>query len=1050
MAAHPALNISGDAERRMMTILFCDLVGSTPISEELDPEDLRDLLSAYRKVCGAVVERMGGSVTKLVGDGLDAHFGYPIDYEDSAQRAVRAALEIVAAVPSLKRDFPQLSVPIEARIGINTGLVVVGDVGAGALREQQSVIGDTPNVAARLQGVAAPGQVVIGEPTHRLVGQEFVFEDLGKRELKGVAEPMNCYRVLAEATDLVRRQAKDAVGYTRLIGRDGEVAILKQNWKRAVGGDGQTVLLTGEAGIGKSRVVESLETEILGDPNVAEVRLYAASVHVHTAFRPIIREIIRLAKFASTDTTDDQLDKLEAMADAHGLDRAEIVPPMAATLNVDLSGRYRGFADPSMIKTRFMAAFAKLIDAVAGDKSLLMIVEDLHWADPSTLEFLDQWVTEVADRRCLLLMTFRPTFETRWRDESHLSTLNLNRLSRVESREVIDLVAKKPLPEEVASTIVQRTDGVPLFIEELTKMVIESGLMADTGDEYVLTGPLPPLAIPDSLQNSLMARLDRLSSVKEVAQIAAAIGRRFGHQLLAAVTQTSEPELEKAMNQLVDAELLQRHGFRPHVEYEFKHALVQDAAYGSMLKSTRQRVHARIGEALAVDPVAKEHEPEVVARHYLRGGMAVKAIPFAVSAGKRALAASAHLEAIEHFSTALDHIEDMTNGRERRRTELDVRMAFGVPLQTVRGYAHATVRQNYERVELLATSLGATAELMPLYYGMARYHMLSAEYDKAFVTGEKLLSAATEAGDQIFLAAGRRTLGSNFFYTGNLERADEELRAVIESGLVEDDYSTARQVDVVDFRVAANSYMGWVAYQQGRPETAREYARNAIEVAEGLTHKFSVAFALCFASWTFQFCGDNDDARGYAQRGLDISRDYGFQFWIGWAEVVLAATGGAPKGMSPGDAAREGLANWAEVGSKLGQTYLLCLTVELLLDAGDETGAQEVLSEAEVFAEESGERFYLSEVLRLKGVLRRATAPKSAEALFRRALEEADDIGARPLALRALLSLGEAPGCEEEARLALKERLLAFTADARCGELDAARAFVARDSAMPA
>lgn len=1037
-SAAEALTLSGEAERRQMTILFCDLVGSTAISGAVDPELLRDLLSAYRRICAEAVERQGGTVTKLIGDGLDAHFGFPVDYEDSAARAVRAALEIAAAAPLLAESFPAVDAPLAVRIGVNTGLVVVGDVGAGALRERQGVIGETPNVAARLQALAAPGQVVIGQPTWRLVSHDFVFEPLGPKALKGVAEPLECYVVLAERAE---REPDLPGSRTRLVGREGEIAVLRQNWRRAAGGDGQTVLLTGEAGIGKSRVVETLFEELGREPDFASLRLYASAVHTATAFRPFIREIVRRAGFVEGETDLERLDKLEALTDSLGLDRDVFMPPLASTLSVDLAGRYTKAADASLVKHRFQAACAALIDKAAEGRTLLLLIEDLHWADPSTLEFIDQWITETARRRCLMILTFRPSFDSGWRDESHLSTLNLNRLSRVESREVIALVAPKPLPEEVVATIVQRTDGVPLFIEELTKMVLESGLMEETATEYRLTGPLPPLAIPDSLQNSLMARLDRLATVKEVAQIAAAIGRRFRRALLAEVTGAPEAELDAALAKLADAELLQRFGFPPDVEYEFRHALVQDAAYGSMLKSSRQRVHARIAAALAANPRSRELEPEIIARHYLSGGAPVQAAPFSFAAGQRALGASAHREAIGHFAAALEHLEDMEDGPGRRRLELDIRMAYGVPLQTLRGYAHASVRKNYDRVEALATQLGATAELMPLYYGMSRYHMLSADYEKALVSGEKLLAAAEAAGDDIFLAAGRRTLGSICFYTGRLDEAREMLLAVLSSGLVEADYSLARQVDVVDFRVAANAYMGWVEYAQGRPNAARAYAAASMEVAAGLSHRFSECFAICFACWTREFCGDREAARALAAKGLAMSREHGFQFWIGWTEVILAATGGERKpGLSAADYAREGLADWEEVGSRLGLSYLLALTVELLAGEGDRDGATEILDQAEAFLAETGERFWAPEIIRLKGVLRRRSDPEGAEALFRRAMAEADAMGAPLLALRAALSFAELPGRGQEAQRMLRARLPAFEPEETSAEIAAARA----------
>jgi class 3 adenylate cyclase len=661
-----------EAERRQLTVVFCDLVDSTRFSNQLDPEDYRDVVRAYQQRCAEVVQRFDGHIAQLLGDGLLVYFGWPQAHEDDALRAVRTGLGMLDAMGALNARLERdRGIRLAIRVGIHTGQVVVGAMG-GVGRQEQLALGEVPNVASRLQGLAAPDTLLLGEATYRLVEGYVAVEALGPQALKGVAAPMPMYRVLEESGARGRLEVSATRGLTPLVGREQEIGLLLERWVQAREGLGQVVVLSGEAGIGKSRVVQVL-TDQMAIEGTTRMVLRGHPYHTHSALYPVIEHFERLLQFGRNEAPEAKLARLEQVLEASNLPLAEAVSLLAALLVLPHPAHYPPLTlSPQQQRQQTLDTLVTWLLAETERQPVLTVWEDLHWADPSTLELLGLVISQASTARLLTVLTCRPEFHPPWAPRSYLSHLTLNRLTRSQAAEMAQRVAGgRRLPAEVVEQIVTKTDGVPLFVEELTKAVLESGLLREAGTRYKLTGPLLSLAIPTTLQDSLMARLDRLVTAKGIAQLGAVIGRQFSCELLQAVSYLDEATLQRELERLVEAELLYQRGVPPQATYTFKHVLVQDAAYQSLLKRTRQQYHQRIAQVLEERfPETTGAQPEVLAYHYTEAGLSARAVVYWQRAGQRAMALLAYEEAVKYYETALGALELQETVDEAQRYEL--------------------------------------------------------------------------------------------------------------------------------------------------------------------------------------------------------------------------------------------------------------------------------------------------------------------------------------------------------------------------------------------
>ena len=695
------------AERRQVTVMFSDLVGSTALSARLDPEDLREVISAYQKCVAETVRRFGGFVAKYMGDGVLIYFGYPQAHEDDAERAVRVGLEIVAAITAMKS-----SVPIQTRIGIATGLVVVGDLIGSGEAQERGIVGETPNLAARLQGIAEPNGVVIAESTRRLLGNLFEFDDLGAKDLKGIAGMVRTFAPLRASSVESRFEALHTSDLTALVGREEELELLVRRWSKAKTGEGQVVLLSGEAGIGKSRLTAALLKRLATELHT-RLRYFCSPQHADSAFHPIIGQMERAAGFAHGDAPKAKLAKLDALL-AQTSTTKQDGALFTELLSLPNDGRYPALdLAPQQRRQRTLEALTAQLARLASQQPVLMIFEDAHWTDPTSLEAFGRAVDRIKSLPVLLIVTFRPEFNAPWVGLPHVTAQTLNRLGEREAAAIVArLVGNKELPADVMTEIVERTDGIPLFVEEMTKAILEA---EGEGAARRTTAGVPPtaMAVPASLHASLMARLDRLGPAKEVAQIGAAIGREFSHALLAAVVRKPEAELNTALDRLIQSGLLFRQGVPPHASYLFKHALVQDAAYGTLLREPRRALHARIAETLESQfAEIAESQPELLARHYTEAGQIEKAAGLWGKAGQRSLERSALVEAAAQLTRALDQIAILPATPSLRREQIKLQVALITPLLHVKGYAAPETKAAVEQARLLIDQAEALGELL--------------------------------------------------------------------------------------------------------------------------------------------------------------------------------------------------------------------------------------------------------------------------------------------------------------------------------------------------
>jgi class 3 adenylate cyclase/predicted ATPase len=1053
-ASPPAAAYPFDAERRQLTVLFCDLVDSTLLARQLDPEDLREVVRAYQDTCAKVIARFEGHIAQYLGDGLLVYFGYPLAHEDDAQRAVLAGLGMLEALGQLNiRLGQERGVQLAARLAIHTGLVVVGDVGEGA-RQEQLALGETPNLAARLQGLAAPNTLVVSAATFQLLGGFFACQPLGTPLLKGFAQPLVVYRVLYESMARSRLEAAGSTSLTPLVGREQELRLLRERWAQVKDGTGQVVLLSGEAGIGKSRLVQVLKEQVAAEPQAWVTTCQCSPYYQHTALYPMIELLERVAlRFEREDSPQQKLSKLEGFLVQYGLPLAEAVPLFAAFLSLPLADDYAPLTvSPEQQKQQLLHALLTILLRIAVQQPVLFVMEDLHWVDPTTLELLSLLVDQCPTARILGLLTFRPDFLPPWTGHSHLTQVTLPRLPRRQAAEMTGQVAhRKVLPPEVVEQVVAKTDGVPLFVEELTKMVLESGLLQEREERYELTGPLPPLAIPATLHDSLMARLDRLATVKGLAQLGATLGREFSYDLLQAVSPWDEGILQRGLHQLVEAEFLYQQGIPPQATYRFKHALIQEAAYQSLLRSTRQQYHQRVAQVLeARFPETAETQPELLAQHYTEAGVLASASAYWQRAGQRAIERSAPREAIAHLTTGLTVLRTLPDTPARARQELEMQVALGVALRATKGLAAPEVAATYQQARELCRQVGETPQLLPVLEGLVVFYLNRNELQTARELGEQMLDLAQRLHDPAALGRAQTMFGNVLFFFGAWDAA----RIHLEQGLTL--YKSQQDrvhglLTATEDGVFGLSRLAQVLWALGYPAQALQQSQEALTLAREWARPIHIALALFWAAQFHLYRREGQRAYELAEAALALAREHGFVLRVvqatllrGWA---LVAQGQMEAGIAQ---IREGLGAVRATGvESMGD---LALLAEACGSVGQiEEGLQAI---AEALASENrsgGETRWTAELYRLQGelLLHRSAGPQErgseSEACFQQALAIARRQQAKSWELRAAMSLSrlwQQQGKQAEARALLAPIYDWFTEGFDTADLQEAKALL--------
>jgi class 3 adenylate cyclase/predicted ATPase len=992
----------GEAERRQLTVMFCDLVGSTALGARLDPEDLREVIAAYHRAVAGVVSRFDGFVAKYMGDGVLMYFGYPSAHEDDAERAIRAGLGIIEAVRSLDVK----SVKPQARVGIATGLVVVGDlIGEGSAREQ-SVVGETPNLAARLQSLAEPDAVVIAAGTRRLVADLFEYRDLGALEMKGITGSVPAWQVLRPSAVASRFEALHGSALTPLVGREEEVDLLLRRWARAKAGEGQIVLISGEPGIGKSRITAAVAERLRAEQHL-RLRYFCSPYHRDSALYPFIDQLGRAAGFAREDLPAARLEKLESML-ARAAPPDEDMALVADLLSLPSPERHPlPNLSPQRKKEKTLEALLRQLEALARHRPVLMVFEDAHWIDPTSRDLLDLTVERVRGLPMLLIVTFRSEFQPPWTGQPQVTMLALSRLDQRERTVLAMRIAGgKALPDEVVAQIVDHTDGVPLFVEELTKSILESGLLRAEGGRYVLDHALPPFMIPTTLHASLLARLDRLASVRLVAQIGAAIGREFSYWLLHYTCQLPEGDLREALDRLVASELVFQRGNPPDAVYSFKHALVQDAAHSSLLRSTRQQLHARIAEALeAQSPEVIESQPDLLAQHYAEAGLNEKAVDYWVRAGKQSVVRSAMSEAEAQFEKALACVSLLPETGERTQRELEVQSSLGSVRLALSGFAAPHVARTYARARDLWEQLDCPPEFVQVPWGQVMYHVNRGDLARTQELSQNLLELAEQRGKASAMLPARLCMGGVNLCCGNFRTS----RFHLEEGDRINDPTLRRaliQPLGIDPYVMVLQFLSLVLCFLGYPNQAVVCSTKGIDEAREGNHRPSLAMALAVRSRLLACLGDHRLLAESANELFDIAVEQGFPYWRtqaaiyqGWLEV---ASGNVGDGLLR---LREAAAAFRRTGAELWTPIHDALDAKAEALLGHPDMAINLLDDALQSSRARNENWFEAELVRYRGELLRDGDSTTAEAQFREALDIARRQEAKLWELRAAISL---------------------------------------------
>jgi len=1031
-------------ERRHLSVMFCDLAGSTELASRLDPEELREVVAGYHNVATEAVVRFGGHVAQYLGDGLLVYFGYPQAHEDDPERAALAGLAILEGLAGLNRRLASQGGPVlAARIGIHTGSVVVSKNDA----KGANIFGNVPHIASRVQSAAAPDTVLITAAVHQLVSGLFVVEDRGEHPLKGVDRPLRLYRVIQPSGVRGRLAAAAGRGLTPFIDREDELRLLLNRWDQVRNGEGQVVVVVGEAGIGKSRLIRCFREQIAGTPH-SWVDCAAAALYQDTPFYMIADMIQQGIRWRVEQTANERLVGLEASLELAGVQLAEAVPLLAPLMNLDIPNSYPPLEiAPDQQRKRLLATIGAWALGTARIQPMVIAVEDLHWADPSTLEAI-QLIAEQGLRTPLLLIcTARPEYRAPWPLRAHHSVLTLNRLSAHDVREMVVGVAAQMARSstKAVEAVVERSGGVPLFVEELTRLVLGSG---DGGPELG--------QIPATLRDLLMARLDRLSdTTREIAQVASVIGNEFSWGLLSAVAATEDKKLEEALEKLADADLLLVQGVAPESSYRFRHALIQDAAYQSLLRTRRHHYHRMIARALEERfPEIARAEPQTLAHHFTEGTLIAQAIPQWQIAGQRAVERSANAEAVSHLTKGLALLQTLPESPERSQQELALQLALGTPLIATQGFASPEVGKVYARARELCQQAGEATQLFPVLWGLWVFYTARADHEVARELAEQCLRLAEKARDPDLLLEAHHALGVTLTGLAQFAPGLEHLEHVIA------DYDPVRHGSIAflygqDPKVVCLSQAAWTLWIHGFPDQALKRNEEALTLARALSHPYSLAAALSFGAMVHQLCQDERAALECAEAAITLSTEKEFALWRPWGLVMrgwaMTQSGKLAEGILQ---IREGVADFRATGADVMVPYFLGLLAEALGKAGQAREGMSVLAEARAVIDRGGECWWEPELHRVKGELTLMQAEESgsaaenqraAEECFNQALNIAVRQSGKSLELRAAISLGRLKrqqGKSAEAHRMLTDLYSSFTEGFDTADLRDARMFV--------